>query len=127
MIIDYGIHCGESQTTALLLCSKIGIKNSGYIAVESELEIGTTFTFYLPALPDKEMIISDDQSMPVEEFQGSGNVLIMDDEEIVREVAGEIILHLGFEVDFAVDGQEAIEKYSQAMKNGKPFAMVIMT
>jgi PAS domain S-box-containing protein len=100
--------------------------HDGYIAVESELEIGTTFTFYLPALPDKETIISDDQSMPVEEFQGSGNVLIMDDEEIVREVAGEIIHHLGFEVDFAVDGQEAIEKYSQAIKKGKPYTMVIM-
>jgi CheY-like chemotaxis protein len=72
------------------------------------------------------MIISDDQLIPVDEFQGSGNVLIMDDEEIVREVAGEIIHHLGFEVDFAVDGQEAIEKYSQAMKNGEPYTMVIM-
>ena len=53
-------------------------------------------------------------------------IIVMDDEEIVREVAGEIFQHLGFETDFAIDGYEAIEKYSQAMKNGSPYAVVIM-
>jgi PAS domain S-box-containing protein len=100
--------------------------HDGLITVDSELEVGTTFTFYLPASPEKRVRVADERSKSDAEFVGSGNVLVMDDEEIVREVAGEIITHLGFEIDFAVDGQEALEKYSQAMKNDNPYAMVIM-
>ena len=74
----------------------------------------------------KSVIFADEKSKSEAEFLGSGNVLIMDDEEIVREVAGEIIHYLGFEIDFAKDGEEALEKYSQAMRNGEPFAVVIM-
>jgi len=103
------------------------IKNhEGLITVDSELEAGTTFTLYLPGSPEKQVTVADEKSMPEVDFLGSGNVLIMDDEEIVREVAGEIIQHLGFEADFAIDGNEAIEKYSHAMKNGSPYAVVIM-
>jgi PAS domain S-box-containing protein len=100
--------------------------HDGLVTVDSELEVGTTFTFYLPASPEKQVTVVDEISMVETELVGSGNVLIMDDEEIVREVAGEIIQHLGFETDFAVDGQEALEKYSQAMKNGNPYTMVVM-
>jgi CheY-like chemotaxis protein len=100
--------------------------HDGLVLVDSELDVGTTFTFYLPASQEKQVTAADEKSKTEAEFLGSGNVLIMDDEEIVREVAGEIIHYLGFEIDFAKDGEEALEKYSQAMKNGKPFAVVIM-
>ena len=100
--------------------------HDGLIMVDSELDVGTTFTFYLPASREKQVTAADEKSKPEAEFLGSGNVLIMDDEEIVREVAGEIIHYLGFEIDFAKDGEEALEKYSQAMRNSKPFVVVIM-
>jgi two-component system cell cycle sensor histidine kinase/response regulator CckA len=53
-------------------------------------------------------------------------ILVMDDEEIIREVIGEMLRHCGYEADFAGDGVEAIEKYSLAMKSDTPFDAVIM-
>ena len=50
----------------------------------------------------------------------------MDDDELVREAAGQMITQLGYEVEYARDGQEAIEKYSEAMKEGTPFDAVMI-
>jgi CheY-like chemotaxis protein len=100
--------------------------HDGFIEVESELEVGTTFTFYLPASEKLPESLADMQYQQEEEFKGEGRVLIMDDEEIVRDVAGEMISHIGFEVDFARHGEEALEKFIEAKHNGKPFDVVIM-
>ncbi len=53
-------------------------------------------------------------------------VLIMDDEEMVREVLGEMLKILGYEPEFAIDGKEAIAKFLKAKQDGRPFAFVIM-
>jgi CheY-like chemotaxis protein len=50
----------------------------------------------------------------------------MDDEAIVRDVTGQILKNLGYDVEFAGDGSEAIELYQKAKESGKPFDLVIM-
>ena len=50
----------------------------------------------------------------------------MDDEEMVREVTGEMLKELGYEVAFARDGVEAIERYLQGLQSGRSFDMVIL-
>lgn len=50
----------------------------------------------------------------------------MDDEQAVREIAGEILSFLGYQVGYAEDGAEAITRYQEAMASGKPFDLVIM-
>ncbi len=50
----------------------------------------------------------------------------MDDDEMVRSMAGELIEAIGYEVDFAANGEEAIEKYANAMKSGSGFDAVLM-
>jgi CheY-like chemotaxis protein len=55
-----------------------------------------------------------------------GKVLVMDDEAIVRDVSGEMLELLGYGVEFAFDGMEALKKYKEAMDTGEPFRMVIM-
>lgn len=100
--------------------------HDGFIKVESELDVGTTFTFYLPAA---EKLLKNGVSVMEQqagEYKGTGRILVMDDEEIVREVAGEMLTHIGFEVDFAHHGEEALEKYGAALRNGEPYAAVIM-
>lgn len=57
---------------------------------------------------------------------GRGKIMIMDDEEIVRRVAGETLTTLGYEVEFARGGREAIERYITAKMENKPFDLVIM-
>ncbi|MBI2486835.1 MAG: response regulator [Deltaproteobacteria bacterium] len=58
--------------------------------------------------------------------EGVGRVLVMDDEESVREVAGEMLRHLGYEVEYAGNGSEAIQKYSKLRENGQTFDVVII-
>ena len=50
----------------------------------------------------------------------------MDDEEMVRDVLGRMLGHLGYEVDSASDGSQAIEKFVQAQAEGRPFAAAIL-
>jgi len=97
--------------------------HNGLITVESELGIGTTFYIYLPAL---EKIVAEKESGTGKPLFGKGKILIMDDEDFVREVAGEMVESLGYSAEFAKDGAEAIELYKNAMESGKPFAAVIM-
>jgi len=100
------------------------IKNhDGYITVNSEEGVGTTFTVYLPA-SGKELFkgkAAEDVAVA-----GTGRVLIMDDEEMVRRVAGEMLNKLGYAVGFARDGAEAIELYKSAKESAQPFDLVIM-
>ncbi|OHE61193.1 MAG: hypothetical protein A2Z47_11235 [Thermodesulfovibrio sp. RBG_19FT_COMBO_42_12] len=98
-------------------------KHGGYITAESELGIGTAFFIYLPAsqkqIPQKKVA----EEGPL---VGTGKILLMDDEEIVRNVAGEMLKYLGYAVEFAGDGAEAIELYKKARESDKPFDAVIM-
>ncbi|MFW6123102.1 MAG: PAS domain S-box protein [Thermodesulfobacteriota bacterium] len=101
------------------------IKNhEGYMTVESTLGEGTTFFIYLPASAQK--IVSDQKELACRFHQGRGRILVMDDDAGVRQVAGKMLSHLGYEVDFAADGAEAIEKYQGALSDGQSFDLVIM-
>ena len=100
------------------------IKNhGGLVTVDSELGVGTSFYIYLPASTKK---IEYEDNFKIKDLTGKGRILIMDDEETVREVAGQMLIMLGYEVDYAVDGREAIEKYRQAMGGSGRFDAVIM-
>lgn len=100
------------------------IKNhGGYITVESELHVGTKFVIYLPA---KGYSVSAEASVENRIKKGRGRVLIMDDKMEVREAAGEMLRHMGYEVEFAKDGSEALKLYKRAKMESMPFDTVIM-
>ena len=58
--------------------------------------------------------------------QAVAKVLIMDDDEMVRFVAGETLKRYGFQVEFANDGSQAVEIYREHHQAGAPFAAVIL-
>lgn len=98
-------------------------KHNGYIDVKSKLGVGTTFFIYLPASEHSPAIKEKEMNRI---FEGIGKILLMDDEDMVRDVAGEMLSHMGYSVEFAKDGIEAIELYKIAKESGEPFDAVIM-
>jgi nitrogen-specific signal transduction histidine kinase/CheY-like chemotaxis protein len=110
---------GLGLTTAYYI-----IKNhNGYIDVESKLGVGTTFYVYLPA-SDKKVL--DEEKDPGKTLKGKGKILLIDDEEDIRKVTGEILKYLGYKVEFAKDGAEAINIYKRAKVSKHPFDGVIL-
>ncbi|MBI5406506.1 MAG: PAS domain S-box protein [Nitrospirae bacterium] len=100
------------------------IKNhGGHITVNSKVGEGTTFCVYLPAT-DKKVDVEMDTGKG--SFLGQGRILIMDDEEIIRNFACDALRHFGYEVDSAINGDEAINLYKRAGELGQPFNVVIL-
>jgi len=97
--------------------------HGGAITVTSVLGKGSTFSVYLPAVK-AEIVI---RKTPVMATTGrKGKILVMDDEELIRNIASELISALEHDVDLAEDGEAAIEKYQAAMESGRPFDVVIL-
>ena len=82
--------------------------HKGYIRVESELKKGTTFKLYFPATRNE--IQSDEQTKELIHYRGRGeSILVVDDIREQREIALKILSQLGYSVDTAASGEEAIE------------------
>jgi len=99
-------------------------KHRGDIEVESELGRGTTFHIWLPA--QREVQLSLPENRPDPGVPMKGRVLLMDDEQTIRDMASFLLKRLGFEVDLATDGAEAVRKYQAAHDTGQPFDLVVM-
>jgi CheY-like chemotaxis protein len=99
------------------------MSHDGLITVESEPDVGTTFYIYLPA-SEKAMPRHKDSDRSV--VTGEGRILLMDDEEPIRDMAKEMLSLLGYEVDVAKDGEEAFDLYRLAKDSDDPYTAVIL-
>ncbi len=98
-------------------------KHNGHIEVESQVGQGTTFRIWLPAANH------DMTPAPAPSAKSSAHlparVLVMDDEDVIRRVAGRMLALAGHEAVFAADGAEAVRAYVAARQAGRPFDIVI--
>ena len=113
----------------LAICYSIIKKHNGHITVESQYGTGTTFSLYLPAA-DQQLLEQPAQEQQPESLKKTSpkhaKLLVMDDEAMIRDIASQMLGFLGYRVELACTGQEAIKKYSLAVEQAEPFAAVIM-
>jgi PAS domain S-box-containing protein len=118
----------KEDGTGLGLATSYSIvrRHDGHIAVESQPGEGATFYIYLPAAAaqDKRQDTARRKTGPL--VHGTGRVLVMDDEDPLREMAGRLLRHLGYSVDLAHDGVEALQLYRTALDARRPYDAVIM-
>jgi two-component system cell cycle sensor histidine kinase/response regulator CckA len=110
---------GLGLATAYTIVSR----HSGHITFESEPGVGTTFRVYLPA---SDKMIPEKKGEVQKPIPGKGRILLMDDEQDVRNTTREVLRHLGYEVDLAREGMEAVEQYTAARKSDRPYDAVIL-
>lgn len=98
-------------------------KHEGLIAVSSSVGVGTTFDVYLPR-SDEE--ITENHGTKLRLLTGKAKILLMDDEQIIGDLAEEMLGMLGYDVDVANDGAEAVNLYQEAMKTWEPYDLVVV-
>ena len=107
----------------LAMAYSILSKHGGCITAESEPGKGAQFTLYLPSsqnsLPDIH------KTAPITSGRG-GKILVMDDEEYIREIAKQMLQQLGYTVVVTANGTEAVKQFADAKASANPFSAVIL-
>lgn len=99
--------------------------HGGEIGVRSVVGRGTTMSVVLPAVVSASLRPGGGDGTAAV-HHGRGHVLVMDDESAIRDVARAMLTRLGYRVDVAADGQEAIDRFLEAREAGDAFDTVIM-
>jgi PAS domain S-box-containing protein len=113
----------QGSGLGLATCYSIVRNHGGHIEVKSAVGRGTTFSVTLPAHPGGLPAATEKQ--PGAKI-GRGRVLVMDDEEPVRNLVRMMLGRLGYDAEVAADGRQAIEMYKRAMDERRVFDVVVM-
>jgi two-component system cell cycle sensor histidine kinase/response regulator CckA len=116
--------------TGLGLSTVYGIvkQSGGFIFAESEVGVGTTFTIYLPV----HAVEADDpakrpaKKRAAAETWGTGTILLVEDEDMVRSVAERALTRQGYKVITASDGEQGLTRLAQADKVDLLISDVVM-
>ncbi|HIJ89914.1 MAG: ATP-binding protein [Desulfobulbaceae bacterium] len=116
----------EGHGLGLAVTHSIVAKHGGRIMVESEVGEGTTFTIHLPAFPGAKLA---EEPAVIRRKKAAGRqarILVMDDDEMIRDITRDVLDHLGYKVVLAADGQEALRLYREHLEAGTPIDLTIM-
>ncbi|PYK80042.1 MAG: hypothetical protein DMF40_11505 [Verrucomicrobia bacterium] len=114
-----------SSGLGLSISFSIVKKHGGMLHLEQSSPCGAVFSFYLPAARGEPAVIKpmgNGPGMP----SPLQRILVMDDEEGIRELTSQLLNTLGYEVTVVTDGVEAINTYERAMRRGENFQAVIL-
>ncbi len=107
----------------LAIAYSIVQKHGGLITVRSQEGTGSQFDILLPANPQHTTAPPPSHDAPQ---TGCGRILVMDDEEVVQQLARRALTRLGYEVETVVSGEAAIARYQQEFETGRAFDAVIL-
>ncbi len=116
----------------LAICYSVIRNHQGHIQVQSAPNQGTVFHIFLPAL--ENALANTPAELPefkpakpvLDKERKMERVLVMEDDNEVRNLLSDILGLLGYEVETCVDGEEALRLYDEAEAARQPFAVVIM-
>lgn len=105
----------KGKGTGLGLSTVYGIvkQSGGYIWVYSEPDKGTTFKIYFPRISDAALPMSLEKRPPIQ--RGTETILVVEDEDAVRDVLRELLASNGYHIICAKDGPSALE-IAQSLK-----------
>jgi PAS domain S-box-containing protein len=114
-----------SSGLGLSISFSIVKKHGGMLHLEQSSPSGAVFSFFLPAAPAEPAVVrsmGNGPGMPCP----LQRILVMDDEEGIRELTSQLLNTLGYEVTAVTDGVEAVNTYERAMRRGENFQAVIL-
>jgi two-component system, cell cycle sensor histidine kinase and response regulator CckA len=109
-------------------------RHEGNITVKSQLGQGTTFYLYLPALPDPHVITppvppkvaEKPEQTQVAPKPATKRILVVDDEQAIAKVLSKALTLDGFAVDTVQNGDEAMQFYEEALRQGQVYELVML-
>lgn len=109
----------KTSGSGLGLSTVYGIvkQSGGFVTVDSKPGEGSTFSIYLPAVEGSNASIQGKQKELAKDIQGTETILVVEDEDHLREAAREYLQFHGYKVLTARDGQEAIEVVEAGKEN----------
>lgn len=86
-------------------------QHKGFIEVDSQTGVGTSFHIFLPVATEQIAPVVDQQKPAL--VTGEGLILVIDDEELIRDNAADMLEECGYQVLTAADGRQGVELYRQ--------------
>jgi two-component system, cell cycle sensor histidine kinase and response regulator CckA len=111
-----------SSGLGLSISFSIVKKHGGMLHLEQSSPAGAVFAFYLPAARAEPAVVKTVAGLS----STLQRILVMDDEEGIRELTSQLLNTLGYEVTAVTDGVEAVNTYERAMRRGENFQAVIL-
>ena len=105
---------GKGTGMGLAMVYGIVQNHGGAVRVTSRPGEGTLVEVDLPRIPAPEVSAGEEEGIALPERRGCGSILVVDDEEVVRQATAAFLEELGYQVAVAEDGGSALRRFAQA-------------
>ena len=113
----------EGSGLGLSVAHSIVTRHGGLLSANSRVGEGTTMTVRLPAMPLSTPVVTPRPSPAP--AKGRSSILVMDDDDLIRTVCGDLLHELGYDVTTTENGETALSAYQSRRESGGRYDLVI--